>query len=80
MEFQHTRTGRPSKRADMGAHSVAISFRIDPALKNLLLDIADGYGISMTELLHLMLLKESGYKDLDEYKAAVRDAIEVLAS
>lgn len=58
--------GRPPKRADVEASTVGMSFKVDPRLKNLLLDIADGYGISMTELLLMMALKEAGVEDLDE--------------
>jgi len=58
--------GRPPKRADVDVGTVGMSFKVDPRLKNLLLDIADGYGISMTELLLMMALKEAGVEDLDE--------------
>lgn len=61
------KTGRPPKRADMDKDHVGMSFRLDPRLKNLLLDIADGYDITMTELLLLLALKESGLESLDEY-------------
>jgi antitoxin component of RelBE/YafQ-DinJ toxin-antitoxin module len=44
-----------------------MSFRVDPRLKNLLLDISDGYGISMTELLLMMALKEAGVESLDDF-------------
>ena len=47
-----------------------MSFRLDPRLKNLLLDIADGYDITMTELLLLLALKESGLESLDEYEVS----------
>jgi len=61
------KTGRPPKRADESVDNVGVSFRIDPRLKNLLLDIADGYDITMTELLLVLALKESGLESLDDY-------------
>ena len=64
--FEINGPGRPPKRADESTDSVGMSFKVDPRLKNLLLDIADGYGISMTELLMMMALKEAGVEDLDE--------------
>ena len=62
------KTERPAKRADMSLDSVGVSFKLDPRLKNLLLDIADGYDITMTELLLVLALKESGMESLDEYQ------------
>jgi hypothetical protein len=64
--FDISGPGRPAKRADVNVKSVGMSFRVDPRLKNLLLDIADGYGISMTELLLMMAIKEAGLEGLDE--------------
>lgn len=64
--FDVSGPGRPAKRADVSAKSVGMSFRVDPRLKNLLLDIADGYGISLTELLLMMAVKEAGLEGLDE--------------
>ena len=58
--------GRPPKRADVAAKSVGMSFKVDPRLKNLLMDISDGYGISMTELLLMMAVKEAGVENLEE--------------
>lgn len=58
--------GRPPKRAALDVKSVGMSFKVDPRLKNLLMDIADGYGISITELLLTMALKEAGLESLDE--------------
>jgi hypothetical protein len=58
--------GRPPKRADLSVASVGMSFKVDPRLKNLLLDIADGYGISMTELLLMMAMKEAGVEQLED--------------
>ena len=72
MKFQHSRIGRPSTRANLNDASVALSFRVDPALKNLLLDVSEGSGVSMTEMLSLMVLKESGFASLEAY----RDTIE----
>ena len=43
-----------------------MSFRVSPKLKNLLLEIAEGYGITITELLLMMTLKEAGIETLDE--------------
>jgi len=45
---------------------VGMSFKVDPRLKNLLMDIADGYGISMTELLLMVALKEAGVEYLED--------------
>lgn len=78
MKFHHSRIGRPSTRANLDDASVALSFRVDPALKNLLLDISEGSGVSMTEMLSLMVLKESGFTDLQSYRDADRDTIEVV--
>lgn len=58
--------GRPPKRADVESKSVGMSFKVDPRLKNLLMDIADGYGISMTELLLMMAMKEAGVEYLED--------------
>ena len=67
-DFGFNRAGRPSKRADVESKNVGMSFRVDPRLKNLLLDIADGYDMSMTELLRLMALKEAGLESLDQFE------------
>jgi len=75
MEYQHARTGRPSKRASLDERSVALSFRVDPALKNLLLDVSEGSGVSMTEMLAIMLLKEAGYTSLDQYRDTIRGLV-----
>ena len=65
--FDVVGAGRPAKRASLDVKDVGMSFRVDPRLKNLLLDISDGYGISMTELLLMMALKEAGLSGLDEF-------------
>jgi hypothetical protein len=65
--FDVSGPGRPPKRADVECKNVGMSFRVDPRLKNLLLDISDGYGISMTELLLMMALKEAGVESLDDF-------------
>lgn len=57
--------GRPAKRAEAGL--AGLSFRVDGRLKNLLLDISEGYDMSMTELLLYMTLKEAGLESLDEF-------------
>lgn len=75
MEFQYRRAGRPSSRALLGDKSVALSFRVDPAVKNLLLDISEGSGVSMTEMLLLMVLRESGFGSLDEYRDTIGGSI-----
>jgi len=67
-EFGFNRAGRPSKRADVDVKNVGMSFKVDPRLKNLLLDISEGSDISMTELLLMMALKEAGLESLDEYE------------
>jgi hypothetical protein len=64
--FDVSGPGRPAKRADLELKTVGMSFKVDPRLKNLLLDIADGYGISMTELLLMMAVKEAGLEGLDD--------------
>jgi len=66
--MQTMKTGRPAKRADTTKTSVGVSFKLDPRLKNLLLDIADGYDITMTELIHVMALKEAGLESLEDYE------------
>jgi len=65
-EIGFKRPGRPSKRADVEDGLVGMSFRVDPRLKNLLLDISEGSDISMTELLLMMALKEAGLESLDD--------------
>lgn len=67
-DFGFNRAGRPSKRADVEKKNVGMSFRVDPRLKNLLLDISEGSDISMTELLLVLALKEAGLESLDEYE------------
>lgn len=64
--FDISGPGRPAKRADLELKAVGMSFKVDPRLKNLLLDIADGYGISMTELLLTMAMKEAGVEHLED--------------
>ena len=54
------------KKADESLEYVGMSFRVSPKLKNLLMEIADGYGITITELLLMMTLKEAGIETLDE--------------
>lgn len=66
-DFKFNRAGRPSSRADLSVKNVGMSFRVDPRLKNLLLDISEGSDISLTELLLMMALKEAGLESLDEY-------------
>ena len=68
-----TRTGRPSKRADWEAESVGIRFRVKPGLKNILLDISEGSGMSMTEWLELALLRESGFSTIEDYVSDKRN-------
>jgi hypothetical protein len=75
MDFGHSKTGRPSKRADLNAKSVAISFRIDPALKNLLLDVANGSDMSMTDMLLTLVLRESGFDSLAAYRDTIEDVV-----
>lgn len=62
------RVGRPSKRSDPSTEIVGLSFKVDPRLKNLILDISEGSDISMTELLLTLVLKEAGLETLDEYQ------------
>jgi|TARA_R100001198_G_C5120675_1_gene143589 hypothetical protein len=66
--FHSLRSGRPPKKADESLDYVGMSFRVSPKLKNLLMEIADGYGITITELLLMMTLKEAGIETLDETK------------
>jgi len=66
--FHSLRSGRPPKKADESLDYVGMSFRVSPKLKNLLIEIADGYGITITELLLMMTLKEAGIETLDETK------------
>jgi hypothetical protein len=69
-----SRTGRPSKRADWEADNVGLSFRVKPGLKNLLLDISEGSGMSMTEWLELALLRESGFSTIDDYVSDTKNS------
>lgn len=65
--FHVMRTGRPPKKADLGVDKIGMSFKVDPRLKNLLLEISDGYDITITELLLTMALKEAGLESLDDF-------------
>lgn len=65
--FDISGPGRPPKRADLSVKNIGMSFKVDPRLKNLLMDISDGYGISITELLLMMTLKEAGIESLDDF-------------
>ena len=65
--FHVMRTGRPPKKADVTEHKIGMSFKVDPRLKNLLLEISDGYDITLTELLLTMALKEAGLESLDDF-------------
>ena len=60
------RSGRPLQRANISQKQVGMSFRFDPRLKNLLIDIADGYDMSITELIYTLALKESGIESLED--------------
>tara|TARA_B100000902_G_scaffold78192_1_gene82926 strand:+ start:2166 stop:2375 length:210 start_codon:yes stop_codon:yes gene_type:complete len=64
--FHSLRSGRPPKKADESLDYIGMSFRVSPKLKNLLMEIAEGYGITITELLLMMTLKEAGIETLDE--------------
>ena len=66
--FHSLRSGRPPKKADDSLDYVGMSFRVPPKLKNLLMEIAEGYGKTITELLLMMTLKEAGIETLDETK------------
>tara|TARA_R100000278_G_C5393346_1_gene136931 strand:- start:179 stop:400 length:222 start_codon:yes stop_codon:yes gene_type:complete len=61
------RTGRPPKKADLNTDKIGMSFKVDPRLKNLLLDISEGYDITLTELLLMMALKEAGLESLEDF-------------
>jgi len=61
------RVGRPSKRSAPSTEIVGLSFKVDPRLKNLMIDISEGSDISMTELLLTLMLKEAGLESLDDY-------------
>ena len=37
---------------------------VDPALKNLLLKISEGYDVSMTEMVRILVLGEAGLDDI----------------
>ena len=65
--FHVMRTGRPPKKADLNANKIGMSFKVDPRLKNLLLDISEGYDITLTELLLMMALKEAGLESLEDF-------------
>ncbi len=65
--FHVMRTGRPPKKADLTADKIGMSFKVDPRLKNLLLEISEGYDITITELLLTMALKEAGLESLDDF-------------
>ncbi len=65
--FHVMRTGRPPKKADLNTDKIGMSFKVDPRLKNLLLDISEGYDITLTELLLMMALKEAGLESLEDF-------------
>ena len=68
--YQNARTGRPPQRAPQDVEWVAMSFRVRPAMKNLLLDLSGANGVSMTEQLEMLLLREAGLTTLDQYERA----------
>lgn len=66
--------GRPIKRIeDKG--QVGLFFKVDGRLKNLLVDMSDGFGVSLTEMLTLMVLREAGLGSLDEYVGVERGGV-----
>ena len=61
------KTGRPPQRAPKDVKHVAMSFRVSPAMKNLLLDLADANGVSMVEQLEMLLLREAELTRIEDY-------------
>ena len=58
------KAGRPPKKVDPDGPKVRISMVVDPALKNLLLKISEGYDVSMTEMVRILVLGEAGLDDI----------------
>lgn len=52
------RTGRPPKRADHGG-STMVTVRVDCATKNLLIDMADGYDLSLADYITLLVRRDA---------------------
>lgn len=52
------RTGRPPKRAEDGTDTM-LTVRVPATTKNLMIDMADGYGISLTEYLTLLVTRDA---------------------
>ena len=65
--FHVMRTGRPPKKADLNTDKIGMSFKVDPRLKNRLLDSSEGYDITLPELLLLRALKEAGLESLEDF-------------
>lgn len=51
------RVGRPPKRARSG-EVVSLTLRLDGVVKNLLVDQADAYGMSLTEYLVMLVRRD----------------------
>ena len=51
------RVGRPPKKAEPGGFTT-LTIRISAEVKNALVDVAEGYGLSMTELIVMWLERE----------------------
>ena len=52
------RTGRPPKRAT-GQEPALLSVRLTPEIKNLLIDLADGYDLSIADYLTLLIQRDA---------------------
>lgn len=52
------RTGRPPKRAETNQPAL-LSVRLAPETKNLLIDLADGYDLSIADYLTLLIQRDA---------------------
>lgn len=52
------RTGRPPTRGKEGKRA-SVTVQLDPTIKNLLIDLAEGYGLSLSEYLSMLVVRDS---------------------
>lgn len=53
------RTGRPPKKPDPGQSHTTLTVRLSAADKQLLVEMADGYGMTMTEYLVMLVARDA---------------------
>lgn len=53
------KTGRPPKTPDPGVTHVTLTIRMKAGEKKLLVDMADGYGLTMTEYINMLVARDA---------------------